>query len=274
MENNRLIPIPEIVQTTLTLNYNVIISRTGDNYVNATQLCQAGGKKFNDWFILDSTKQLINALIDDIIIKKSAKIETGIYEWDSDPNLVVRKEAMTFLLVHYNLRIFFRGTWIHPDLAISLAQWISPDFALKVSHWIRNYFISDRMEFNKLIQEKDKRIKFLENKYLKKHQRIKYPHENVIYMLTTEDNKKNRIYIIGKAKKLKDRLSSYNKTAEHEVVYYKTCYNKANMDLAELMVLNKLQKYKEQANRDRFILPLHKEISYFIEIIDKCCNFL
>ena len=38
-------------------------------------------------------------------------------------------------------------------------------------------------------------------------------------MLTTEDNKKKRIYIIGKATNLTQRLSSYNKTAEHEVVY-------------------------------------------------------
>jgi hypothetical protein len=30
--------------------------------------------------------------------------------------------------------------WIHPDLAIQLAQWISPIFALQVSKWIRELF--------------------------------------------------------------------------------------------------------------------------------------
>jgi hypothetical protein len=27
------------------------------------------------------------------------------------------------------------GSWIHPDLAVQLAQWISPKFALQVSRW-------------------------------------------------------------------------------------------------------------------------------------------
>ena len=44
-------------------------------------------------------------------------------------------------------------------------------------------------------------------------------------MLTTEEHKKNRTYIIGKAKNLTDRLTPYNKTCDHEVVYYKECKN-------------------------------------------------
>jgi excinuclease UvrABC nuclease subunit len=59
--------------------------------------------------------------------------------------------------------------------------------------------------------------------FLKKHKRSDIPEANVVYILTTEDNKKKRTYIIGKAKNLKSRLSFYNKTAEHEIVYYKEC---------------------------------------------------
>jgi hypothetical protein len=47
----------------------------------------------------------------------------------------------------------------------------------------------------------------LENLCVKKHKREEYPEENVIYMLSTEEHKKNNTYIIGKAKDLKDRLS-------------------------------------------------------------------
>ncbi len=45
----------------LTLNGNKINIeyRESDGFVNATQLCKAGGKKFNDWYRLDTTKQLI-----------------------------------------------------------------------------------------------------------------------------------------------------------------------------------------------------------------------
>jgi len=132
----------------------------------------------------------------------------------------------------------------------------------------------------KLLQDKEKEIKLKDQKIqllqdicLKKQQRKEYPEKNVIYVLTTEDNKKKRTYIIGKARKLKIRLSSYNKTAEHKVVYYKECKNEEQMNIIENMVLNKLEEYREKANRDRFILPLEKEISFFTEIIEKSINF-
>ena len=113
----------------------------------------------------------------------------------------------------------------------------------------------------------------LEDLCIKKQQRKDYPEKNVIYILTTEDNKKKRIYIIGKAQELKNRLSTYNKTSEHEVIYYKECKSKEVMNTVEQMVINKLQDYKEKANRDRFILPLEKDITFFTDTIDKSINF-
>jgi excinuclease UvrABC nuclease subunit len=94
---------------------------------------------------------------------------------------------------------------------------------------------------------------------------------NVVYILTSP---KNRCYIIGKARVLKNRLSTYNKSAEHDVVYYKSCLTKENMDIVEKIVLDKLDKYKEKANRDRFILPTDKDLSFFTNIINKSANFL
>ena len=49
-------------------------------------------------------------------------------------------------------------------------------------------------------------------------------------MLTTQDHKKRNIYIIGKATNLTERLSTYNKTCDHEVIYYKSCENEENMN--------------------------------------------
>ena len=92
-------------------------------------------------------------------------------------------------------------------------------------------------------------------------------------MLTTEDHKKNGIYIIGKATDLKDRLGTYNKTCVHEVVYYKECKSEEEMDLIEKTVLLKLSKYKEVANRDRFILPIENDISLFTNSIDNAIKF-
>ena len=75
-------------------------------------------------------------------------------------------------------------------------------------------------------------------------------------------------YIIGKAIKLTKRLSAYNKTAEHEVIYYKECKTEEQLDIIEKIVLEKLSKYKEKANRDRFILPIENDVNLFTTIID------
>ena len=257
-DNNSLIEI-QPKQQTLKLNDVVVISRSEDNYINATQLCQAGGKQFAHWYSLDSTKKLINEAVSDIGIPISQLID-------------IKKG---------NSNDFQQGSWIHPDLAIQLAQWISPQFALQVSKWIRTLFTTGNVSIdiqlledkNKEIKMKDNKIKLLEDLYIKKQQRKDYLERNVIYILTTEDNKKKRIYIIGKAQELKNRLSTYNKTAEHEVIYYKECKSIEIMNIIELMVIYKLQEYKEKANRDRFILPLEKDITFFSDIIDKSINF-
>ena len=80
-------------------------------------------------------------------------------------------------------------------------------------------------------------------------------------------------YWIGTSSNLKNRLSSYNKTAEHEVIHYKECINKEVMITIENMVLLKLTNYREIANRDRFVLPIEKNINFFIDTVDNCINF-
>ena len=246
--------------STVTLNNVVITSRHPDHYVNATELCQAGGKKFNDWNRLDTTKDLINQLESDTGITASLLVES--------------KRGQTSK--------FKQGSWIHPDLAIQLAQWISPSFALQVSRWVRSLFDRGTIEIDiallkdqeKQLLMKEQRIKQLEDICLSKQRRIEYPEKNVIYILTTDDHIKRRTYIIGKAKNLTTRLGTYNKTCDHKVVYYRECKNEDDMTIIENLVLSKLKDYREQANRDRFILPEDKEVSFFISTIDECVNFV
>jgi hypothetical protein len=118
------------------------------------------------------------------------------------------------------------------------------------------------------LETKTKRIEVLEKTYLKKQKRHHFEDNNVIYIVTTEDNKLRRNYIVGKARNLTNRLSTYNKTAEHEVVYYMKCHDEQTMGIIEAMVMKKLEKYRECANRDRFILPEEADISLFTDAID------
>jgi hypothetical protein len=351
LSNNNIIKEPE--PSTLILNDIVIIAREEDNYVNATQLCLAGNKKFNNWYRMDSTKELIKELeISEEenskkaktrirVLENSKKAETGISVLENcetrirvsqNPDQIsdISKNLHNFNIenddLHNNeilipivnsknpdmgipisqnsqnsdeknyktkfIQInkgnsskFIQGTWIHPDLAIQLAQWISPKFALQVSKWIRSLIVNGSVSLNETylnelklkeieIKLKDKKIKLLQDSFLKKQPRKIYPEKYIIYMLTTEDNKKKRIYIIGKSTNLRQRLSGYNKTSEHEVVYYRNCNNEEDMKLIETLVLTKLKIYIEKANRDRFILPLDKDITFFTNIIDDCIKYI
>ena len=85
--------------------------------------------------------------------------------------------------------------------------------------------------------------------------------------------KKERRYILGKAKDLTPRLSTYNKSDEHEVIYYQECGDEEVMACVENMVFQYLKQYREQANRERFILPENQEIELFSNTIKKSIEF-
>ena len=120
---------------------------------------------------------------------------------------------------------------------------------------------------------KELKIQYLTKKYVKKQSRQEYEERYVVYILTTPSLKKDRRYILGKAENLTNRLSTYNKTDEHEVVYYQKCSDEDNMKIVENLVFQKLKDYREQANRERFVLPEDKEIELFIDVIKKCIEF-
>ena len=122
-------------------------------------------------------------------------------------------------------------------------------------------------------KQKDIKIQHLTKKYVKSRPRVQYEDPYVIYILTTVLMKKDRRYILGKATNLTSRLSVYNKSDEHEVVYYKSCGNVEIMGLVENMVFQQLKKYREQANRERFVLPEKEDIKLFSDIINNSINF-
>ena len=66
---------------------------------------------------------------------------------------------------------------------------------------------------------------------------------------------------------------TYNKDSEHEVIYYKGFETEEEMEKAELIVLLRLRKYNEKANRDRFILPVGENIKLFTDVIDEAWKF-
>ena len=124
------------------------------------------------------------------------------------------------------------------------------------------------------IVEQNEIISGMMKKYMKKQPRKQIESKNVIYILTTPSLKKERRYILGKAKNLTNRLSTYNKTDEHEIIFYQECIEEEIMNMLEPLVFKKLNNYREQANRERFILPENKDIEFFINTIKNVFEYI
>lgn len=94
-------------------NGSVIDQRSTDGYINATAMCTAAGKKIANYFQNQSTDAFLAELAADVGIPISDIVQ------------VVKGGAPAT-----------QGTWVHPQVAIHLAQWLSPAFAVKVSKWV------------------------------------------------------------------------------------------------------------------------------------------
>lgn len=92
---------------------DVISQRITDGYINATAMCRAARKKINDYVRLSTTQAFL----------KELSSETGI-------------PASGLVQIIKGGNPQFQGTWVHPQVAIHLAQWLSPKFAVLVSKWV------------------------------------------------------------------------------------------------------------------------------------------
>jgi hypothetical protein len=103
------LPLPHIPRN---LEGEVVTQRQKDGYINATAMCKAAGKQISDYARLSSTTPFLNALSDDTGVSVSELIQIVK---DGEPTQVI---------------------WVHPQVAINLAQWLSPKFAVYVSKWV------------------------------------------------------------------------------------------------------------------------------------------
>jgi hypothetical protein len=100
-------------------NGSVIDQRSADGYINATSMCTAAGKKISHYLENKATMSFLQELAADAGIPASEIVQ-------------VIKGGQPEL----------QGTWVHPQVAIHLAQWLSPTFAVKVSKWVYEWMNS------------------------------------------------------------------------------------------------------------------------------------
>lgn len=92
---------------------NHIQQRLLDGYVNATAICQAAGKRINNYLRSDTTKEYLDALSRKTLISVSALVQ-------------IVKGGFPEL----------QGTWVHPKVAIHLSMWADADVAVQVTEWV------------------------------------------------------------------------------------------------------------------------------------------
>jgi hypothetical protein len=105
------------------------IEQRESGFINGTAMCVANHKEIREWFANQSTVELLEALAEDLNfeIKQGISPDSTISTISAAyPDLVVSRRGSP---------ANGGGTWIHPDLAVPLAQWCSAKFALQVSRW-------------------------------------------------------------------------------------------------------------------------------------------
>lgn len=95
-------------------------ARAADRYVNATDLCKAGGKKWAHFERNRETQEFLVAL--------GSKVRIRTFD-------LIQKRCGSG-----------GGTWVHPRLALRLCMWISAEFAAQVTGWIETLLSEGHVE--------------------------------------------------------------------------------------------------------------------------------
>jgi hypothetical protein len=94
----------------------VVRQRARDGYINATAMCKAAGKLWGNYHQNEGSQAFLMELEADIGIPISELVQSVRGGF---PDL--------------------QGTWVHPYVAVHLAQWLSPRFAVRVSQWVHEW---------------------------------------------------------------------------------------------------------------------------------------
>ena len=94
----------------------VVPQRITDGYFNATAMCRSAGKKVSHYLSNGAARDFIQELSSDAGIPASGLVQVIK---GGEPRL--------------------QGTWVHPQVAIHLAQWLSPKFTVLVSKWVMEW---------------------------------------------------------------------------------------------------------------------------------------
>ena len=99
------------------IDKEIVKQRRKDGFLDATSMCRAAGKRFNDYTRLAVTTAFLRELSSVTGIPVTGLIVT--IQGGANPSM--------------------QGSWVHPHIAINLAQWLNAKFAVAVSRWVHDW---------------------------------------------------------------------------------------------------------------------------------------
>lgn len=92
----------------------IVEQRASDGYINATALCKVAGKRWYNYLRNETTGHFLRAL-------------------------EAKTQIRALALIQEVTTAGVSATWVHPKVAIHLAQWLSAEFAVQVSEWVYDW---------------------------------------------------------------------------------------------------------------------------------------
>lgn len=270
-------------------------ARLSDGFVNASELCKIGNKKFPDWYRTAEAKRVVQELKEQLKKELQDKLRvtpnstSHISRVELDGNVVV---------VEINegncKRGSIRGSWVHPDLALCVAQWACPKFFVQVSRWIRELLITGSVqvtsqksneELNEMLrkqveEEAAKAKKYqeeldatrkqlatinqeklrLQNLYLSSFKWNKYANKGeTIYILSTRNYASQGLFKIGRTRNLmKSRLIGHNvsRVAGDKMVVLAE-FKVHNSVAVEAYIHKSLAPLRRDSDHEFYMAPFH-----------------
>ena len=229
----------------ITLGGIDVIARPEDGYINATQLCKAGGKEYSGWF-------------------RNSKTEEYLEELE-----VVLKICRTDLLkLNNGGRYNEQQTWVHPRVAIHIAQWISPKFAVIVTGWIHTLLatgsisiadpvsaFSNRTEMDKEAEELEQFVRIEE-----------YTTDSVIYVSYIG---KGMLKVGFSDGRLLQRIKRHTSTESMYPQWRLVELVRVSGRQVEKMLHDFLYPYQTEFNKQKEIYKPLKGIQTFLEVVNR-----
>jgi hypothetical protein len=244
---------------------HIIRQRVTDGYLNATNMCKINGKRLNDYYRLEQTQEYLNELSSDTGYPVTVLMEV---KRGGNP-----KE---------------QGTWVHPNVAIHLAQWLSPKFSVAVSKWVHRFMYGDltlieeikqnNIAMQKQLEESKLQIAHLEKRQMKLEsfvKNIKQLEKNqLFYIATTRNYAMNNRYEYGGVKDIKElrgRFATYNTgRAEGDLMYVAKLFRCNSYRSIEERVNAVLMQFKDKPNSRKEMV--HLRYNLLIEVVEFICD--